>query len=82
MAKQKIKVSDDAIGGVQTVAPLAVRDYDAAAMLSVSVETLRNWRQAGVGPAYAKLSSHTVVYPVDELRSYLYRQLVTSGGDV
>ena len=77
--KQKINVSGDAIGGVQTVAPLAVRDYDAAALLGVSQETLRNWRKAGTGPRWAKLSTHTVVYPVDELRSFIYSKLVPEG---
>lgn len=76
MAKKKIDVVDDLIGGSPTVAPLSVRDCDAAAMLGVSVETLRNWRKEGIGPRYAYIGKRTLVYPVDQLKSYLVESLV------
>lgn len=74
MTKAKSKAAE--MLGSATPAPIAVRDYDAAAMLGVSQDTLRRWRLQGKGPAYARLSAHTVVYPVDELRAYLRAQLV------
>ena len=80
MTKAKPKGAAELIGDTPTPMPISVRDYDAAAMLGVSAETLRNWRKAGPGPVYSRLSSHAVVYPVDELRSFVYRNLVGSEG--
>lgn len=78
MTKAKPKAVAETIGNV-AVAPIAVRDYDAAALLGVSQDTLRRWRLEGKGPVYSRLSSHTVVYPIDELRSYVSAKRV--GGD-
>lgn len=78
MTKAKPKAAAETVGNA-TVAPIAVRDYDAAALLGVSQDTLRRWRLEGKGPAYARLSAHTVVYPVDELHAYVGAKLV--GGD-
>lgn len=44
-------------------------------MLGVSVETLRNWRKEGIGPRYAYIGKRTLVYPVDQLKSYLAESL-------
>ena len=76
MTKAKPKGAAELIGDTPTPMPISVRDYDAAAMLGVSAETLRNWRKAGTGPVYSRLSSHAV----DELRSFVYRNLVGSEG--
>lgn len=59
--------------------PLAVSDSEAARLLSVSVRTLYNWRQAKTGPAYCRVGNK-LLYPVDGLHQWLASQ--TIGGHV
>lgn len=76
MTKPKPKCPSEAlIGNIATIEPLAVREYDAAAMLGVSISTLKTWRTEGTGPRYRRLSRRTVVYPVAELKSWLLSDL-------
>lgn len=80
MTKAKPKPPADLIGNAQTLAPMALREYDAAAVIGVSVATLRTWRNSGTGPRYRRVSSHTVIYPVEEIRTWLLADL--EGGAV
>lgn len=47
-----------------------LNDIEAAKILSVSPQTLRNWRFLGKGPAYSK-RSHMVRYLVADLLDYM-----------
>lgn len=47
-----------------------VNDVEAAKILSVSPQTLRNWRHIGKGPSYTK-RSRMVRYRVQDLLDYM-----------
>lgn len=50
-----------------------LNDQDAAIYLGVAVQTLRNWRYVGKGPAYYKLTPGPrgrVIYEVADLEAY------------
>lgn len=42
-----------------------------AAMLSVSTQTLANWRSLGSGPAYIKLPNGSIRYEAAELQRWM-----------
>ena len=46
-----------------------VNEHEAARLLGVAVQTLRNWRHQRRGPAYWKAGSR-VNYLVEDLKSY------------
>ena len=61
-------------GGENYHPPL--NDVAAAAFLGVAVQTLRNWRHVGKGPAYLKLSPGPrgrVGYLIEDLQGYRNR---------
>jgi predicted site-specific integrase-resolvase len=47
-----------------------VNDVEAAKILSVSAQSLRNWRHLGRGPVYCK-RGHMVRYRVQDLLDYM-----------
>lgn len=47
--------------------PVFVKDTEAAKILSIGPQHLRNLRCAGEGPAYCKLGKWAVRYKVDDL---------------
>ena len=47
----------------------AVNEHEAARILGVAVQTLRNWRHQRRGPAYLK-SGTRVNYLVEDLKAY------------
>jgi hypothetical protein len=42
-----------------------------AAILNVSIETVRKWRRRGIGPMFLKLDSGAVRYRLEEVQKYL-----------
>ncbi len=46
-------------------------DTEAAKYLGLRVQTVRNWRHLGIGPAYHRLNGRTIRYDEDDLRRYL-----------
>jgi hypothetical protein len=48
-----------------------VDDREAAALLSLDVRTLRNWRVLGKGPRFRKLGERTVRYHRADLLSFI-----------
>lgn len=46
-----------------------VNEHEAARLLGVAVQTLRNWRHQRRGPAYCKAGTR-VNYLVEDLKSY------------
>lgn len=46
-------------------------DRDAAAILTASVQTLRNWRWRGEGPRYRKLGKRMVRYARADLLAFI-----------
>ena len=48
-------------------------DIEAAGFLGIAVQTMRNWRHVGKGPAYLKLSPGPrgrIVYLLEDLAAY------------
>ncbi len=56
-----------------------VNEFQAAAVLALSVKTLRRQRHEGVGPKFVKLNGATVRYRVGDLQTWLAAQ-PTFGG--
>ena len=53
-----------------------LRTADAAAYLSLSPHTLRNWRSYGEGPPALKLNGGAIRYRVEDLDRWLATQVV------
>jgi len=47
-----------------------VRDTDAARLLGVAVQTVRNWRCKGRGPAYVVVGDRGIRYSLDDIVKY------------
>jgi len=61
--------------------PWAMLDeFEAAAVLHVSVKLLRRQRHEGVGPRFRKLNGASVRYRVSELQEFLDKQPSGGGG--
>lgn len=59
-----------------------LNDREAAKYLGVAVQTLRNWRHVGKGPAYYKLTPGPrgrVIYEVSDLVDFKSRHRVDPG---
>jgi len=48
-----------------------VREQEAADLLSVAIQTLRNWRHRGEGPKFYKPTPKVVRYRVDDLQKFM-----------
>ena len=57
-----------------------VNDVEAAKILSVSPQTLRNYRHLGRGPAYSK-RGRMVRYQIRNLLSYMEQGRIDPGAD-
>jgi hypothetical protein len=55
-----------------------VNDVEAAKLLSASVQTLRNWRHVGRGPAYSK-KGKMVRYSLKSLIDFMESARITPG---
>ena len=52
-----------------------VNDVEAAEIISVSPQTLRNWRYLGRGPAYSKRGS-LIRYKIQDLLDYMEKSRI------
>ncbi|BBO72836.1 hypothetical protein DSCW_02530 [Desulfosarcina widdelii] len=52
-----------------------VPDTEASVILNVAVQTVRNWRHKGAGPAYHKFG-RAVRYRIRDLREYIRQNRV------
>lgn len=55
-------------------------DTLAAQELGLRVQTLRNWRYLGVGPAYFRIGPRTIRYDAEDLRQFIEQGKVESQG--
>lgn len=55
-------------------------DTLAAQELGLRVQTLRNWRYLGVGPAYFRIGARTIRYDEEDLRRFIEQGKVESQG--
>jgi len=53
-----------------------VSDTEAAPILGLSVQTLRNWRCINVGPRYVRIGDRTIRYDVGDLERYIAERRV------
>jgi hypothetical protein len=53
------------------VTPLALGERQAAEKIAVRANTLRKWRQLGIGPAYVRVSRRCIRYRVDAIEHFL-----------
>ena len=60
-------------------APQVVKEFKAAEILCVAVQTLRNWRHQRKGPPYLVVGKRGIRYEVDDLRSYIDTAILLSG---
>lgn len=51
---------------------------EAAALLSISKETIRGWRRTGFGPPYVAIGARRVRYRRRDIDDFIARQLRTS----
>lgn len=69
--------------GVQYLTPAQLADRYGGQDDGPSVETLRDWRKNGRGPAYIRGESSgraaTILYPLAEVEAWEARQLVKTG---
>ena len=87
MRTESIKAAETA-GAVETP-PHADLDYwnalihegEAAAFLNLQPGTLQNYRQAGTGPRFVRISSRCVKYRRCDCRDWSDERLVTSTSD-
>lgn len=56
----------------------AINEKEAALFMGVAVQTLRNWRHQGRGPAYYKVGTR-VVYLTEDLKSYREKRRIDPG---
>lgn len=56
-----------------------LRIQEVSAMTGVAINTLRNWRQAGTGPASHRVGSR-VVYREADVQAWLQSQLTSHAG--
>ena len=54
---------------------ILLNEKEVSSRYSIHVQTLRNWRCVGKGPAYVKLS-RLVRYPIRDLESYFQARRV------
>jgi len=54
----------------------AVNEVEAAKILSLSVQTLRNWRGKMIGPQYIKLSNRCIRYRVVDIQDFVQQHLI------
>ena len=60
----------------------AVNDVQAAEMLNVHPQTLRNWRHLRKGPPYVKLGDgRSVRYLIEDLEAYLRQGRIVPGDE-
>ncbi len=52
-------------------------EKDLADRWRLSIKTLQKWRLVGGGPAYVKLNGRAVRYPIDSVREFETRDLMT-----
>ena len=57
------------------MAPKVFNEKQVAEQYSIAVQTLRNWRSIGRGPAYIKLE-RIVRYPINTLEEYFKTHLI------
>lgn len=48
-----------------------LNEHEAAARLGLKVQTLRNWRHRGTGPAYVRLETRAIRYAPQTLDEYI-----------
>jgi len=54
-----------------------LNDKEAARFLSLSPQTLRNWRTQSRGPAYIK-AGRAIRYAIDDLRSFMDQNRISN----
>jgi hypothetical protein len=47
----------------------------------ISVGTLRNWRAKGLGPAFTKISSTGILYPLQAVEAYERAKMAGAAGE-
>ena len=57
-----------------------IPDTQASKILGIAVQTLRNWRQEGKGPAYLKIG-RSVKYSIDDLKRFLEAHKINPTGE-
>ena len=57
----------------------ALNEKQAAKLLNVAVQTLRNWRHKRQGPAYVKFG-RAVRYQVQDIEAYIEKQKIDPEG--
>ncbi len=57
----------------------AITESEVAKILSMSVQSLRNWRCQRKGPPYLKIG-RSVRYPVEDLNRYLQQKKIVPEG--
>jgi hypothetical protein len=60
----------------QTTNALVMNDFDAAALLDLSVHTLRKMRSTGTGPVYLKIGK-SCKYRLSDIHEYIGRSAVS-----
>ncbi len=61
---------------------LLLRSVDVAKILGVSQNSLSVWRKHGRGPAFVKIGTRTVRYPVDKMRDWLKSRIANIEGQI
>ena len=50
---------------------IVLNEFEAAEQLSAKVQTLRNWRHQGRGPAYVRIGSRKIGYLPEDLDRFI-----------
>ncbi len=57
-----------------------VKEHEAARLLCVAVQTMRNWRHQGRGPNYCKIGTR-VSYLIEDLKLYREERRIVPEGN-
>jgi hypothetical protein len=59
-----------------------MKETQAAEILCVAVQTLRNWRHQRKGPPYLVVGKRGIRYEIDDLKNYIDRKKIYPEGQV
>lgn len=61
--------------------PQFLNEKEVARITGLAVQTLRNYRCRGEGPAYCKIGKRSVRYPLDDLISFMDKSKIKTNGE-
>lgn len=74
-----MEMSESVLRALEEAVSELLKESGAGRVIGVKSNTLRKWRQLGIGPAYIRLSNRCVRYKREDLLAFLESRRVTPG---